>query len=80
MSQIKYGHSREAVTDTFTQTTEEYNFRKKNRDCRIPSWFLMHLIFRPQNLENRSLKKMNSILPKVRKNQKLSTTKLLNRI
>ena len=36
MFQIKHGQSREIVTDFFTQTTEEYNFRQ-NRDFRILS-------------------------------------------
>ena len=36
MLQVKHGQPREDVTDTFTQTTEEYNF-KRNRGFRIPS-------------------------------------------
>ena len=36
MLQRKHGYSSEIVTDIFTQTTEECNFRQ-NRDFRIPS-------------------------------------------
>ena len=36
MLHMKHGQSREVVSDTFTETTEEYNFRQK-RDFRIPS-------------------------------------------
>ena len=34
--QMKHGQSHEVVTDNFTQTTKESNFRQ-NRDFRIPS-------------------------------------------
>ena len=34
MLQIKHGHSRETVTDIFSQTTQKYNLRQ-NRDFRV---------------------------------------------
>ena len=36
MLQLKQGQSQEIVTDVFTETTQEKNFRK-NREFRIPS-------------------------------------------
>ena len=36
MLQVKHGLSREIVTNIFTQTTQEQNF-KKNQEFRIPS-------------------------------------------
>ena len=36
MLETKHVQSREVVTDTFTQTTEEYNFGQ-NQDFRIPT-------------------------------------------
>ena len=36
MLQVKHDQSREIVTDIFTQTTQEKNF-KKNQEFRIPS-------------------------------------------